>query len=306
MREAAVARNRAGSRRPMMANQTVTEAGPADDLAQVPLPDAPALAAAEIATPMLDVHAPHETIHGWKNFLTHIAAIVVGLVIAVGLEQTVEFFHHRDQREKLEAALRRDGEANRAYIKDDVANAQAVLDWALGQASALERAGPTGPLTLRRLPRVFIGSPDAGVWPSAKANGVTLLLPASAQNWLEYLAEVYAETFVSAASASGQLTLAYADLDKAIIGHAKEMPSGDIDLSSLTAEQRAVAVDCLRAIAEHARDVMRHLLIYDAGNDFILSTPLDQLDTPGAGEVYSQIYRGKMKAHPAANFAFGG
>src|SRR5579862_2484918 len=53
----------------------------------------------ETSAPMLDVHAPHETIRTWKNFLTHIAAIVVGLIIAVSLEQTVEFFHHHHQRE---------------------------------------------------------------------------------------------------------------------------------------------------------------------------------------------------------------
>lgn len=46
---------------------------------------------------MLDVHAPHEEIHTWTAFLIHIATIVVGLVIAVGLEQTVEYFHHRHQ-----------------------------------------------------------------------------------------------------------------------------------------------------------------------------------------------------------------
>jgi hypothetical protein len=42
---------------------------------------------------MLDVHPPHEAIHTWKAFLIHIVAIVIGLLIAVGLEQTVEFFH---------------------------------------------------------------------------------------------------------------------------------------------------------------------------------------------------------------------
>lgn len=89
---------------------------------------------------------------------------------------------HRHQREQLEAALQRDGRANREYIKDDIAKAQGVLDWALAQASALERAGPTGPLTLRGISHGFIGSPDAGVWPSAKASGVANLLPASAQN----------------------------------------------------------------------------------------------------------------------------
>jgi hypothetical protein len=59
---------------------------------------------------MLDVHAPHESVHTWKDFFIHIATIVIGLLIAIGLEQTVEFFHHRHQvadvREQLETELR--------------------------------------------------------------------------------------------------------------------------------------------------------------------------------------------------------
>ena len=39
---------------------------------------------------MLDVHPPHEAAHSWKDFLIHIATIVVGVLIAIGLEQTVE------------------------------------------------------------------------------------------------------------------------------------------------------------------------------------------------------------------------
>jgi hypothetical protein len=37
--------------------------------------------------------------------------------------------------------------------------------------------------------------------------------------------------------------------------------------------------------AERARTVMRRLLIYDAGNEYILSTPFDQLDTPEGGQA---------------------
>ena len=40
---------------------------------------------------MIDVHpAPHAA-HTWKDFLIHIATIVVGLLIALSLEQTIEF-----------------------------------------------------------------------------------------------------------------------------------------------------------------------------------------------------------------------
>jgi hypothetical protein len=255
---------------------------------------------------MLEVHPPHEKVHSWAQFFVHIAAIAIGLLLAIGLEQTVEYFHHRHQREQLGAALQRDGRANREYIRDDIAKAQGVLDWALEQASALERAGSTGPLTLRRISRGFIGSPDAGVWPSAKASGVANLLPASAQNWFEYLAEEYNDTFVSSASASGQLYLAYAALDQAIIGHAIETQPGEIDVSTLTAVQRATAVECLRAIAERARTLTLRLVIYYAANEYILSTPLDQLDTSESGKRYTRIFEETLEAHPAAKYVVVG
>jgi hypothetical protein len=54
---------------------------------------------------MLDVHAPHQTVHTWKDFLVHIAAIRIGLLIAVGLEQTVEFFHHQHQVAEARKAI---------------------------------------------------------------------------------------------------------------------------------------------------------------------------------------------------------
>jgi hypothetical protein len=62
---------------------------------------------------MLDVHAPHERAHSWSDFFIHIATIVIGLLIAVGLEQTVEFFHHRHQAREGLALLRREVDANR-------------------------------------------------------------------------------------------------------------------------------------------------------------------------------------------------
>ena len=49
----------------------------------------------EFTAPMLDVHVPYEAIQTWKAFFFHIAAISIGLLIAIGLEQTVESLHHR-------------------------------------------------------------------------------------------------------------------------------------------------------------------------------------------------------------------
>lgn len=48
---------------------------------------------------------PHETIHTWRAFFIHLATIVIGLLIAVGLEQTVEYFHHRNQVAEIRRSL---------------------------------------------------------------------------------------------------------------------------------------------------------------------------------------------------------
>jgi hypothetical protein len=66
--------------------------------AESPVPEAteggstpsPAVPESERTTPMLDVHAPHEPIRGWKDFLLHLFTIMVGLLIALGLEGLVE------------------------------------------------------------------------------------------------------------------------------------------------------------------------------------------------------------------------
>ena len=53
---------------------------------------------------MLDVHPPQST-HTWRDFFIHIATICIGLLIAIGLEQSVEFFHHRHERDDARERL---------------------------------------------------------------------------------------------------------------------------------------------------------------------------------------------------------
>ena len=71
---------------------------------------------------MLDVHVPHAK-HTWKDFIIHIGTITVGLLIAIGLEQSVEKLHQLHQRHELEAALRAEGENNKSLSE---ANFQAL------------------------------------------------------------------------------------------------------------------------------------------------------------------------------------
>jgi hypothetical protein len=124
---------------------------------------------------MLDVHPPHEAAHTWKDFFIHIATIVVGLLIAIGLEQTVEFFHHRHERHQLVEDLR--AEAARRVpalqVSEQGFGARAawyrqILD--LGRKTPASNGLISFVLPPRQHPPV-IDIPEDSAWNTAKASG---------------------------------------------------------------------------------------------------------------------------------------
>src|ERR1700722_3414472 len=87
--------------------------------------------AQEDPKPMFDVHPSHVAAHTWKDFLIQIATISVGLLIALVLEQTVEWNHHRHQRLKLEAQLLEEARHNFDGNQENFAASDAELQWLL-------------------------------------------------------------------------------------------------------------------------------------------------------------------------------
>ena len=69
---------------------------------------------------MLDVHPAHHAAGTWREFLVHIATIVLGLLIAIGLEQTVEHIHHRLQATEARDLLRVERNMNRTSLAIDI------------------------------------------------------------------------------------------------------------------------------------------------------------------------------------------
>jgi hypothetical protein len=65
---------------------------------------------------MLDIHPPEHGIHGVREFLLHLFTITVGLLIAIGLEQSVEAIHHHHQRREAEETIRRELLENRDML----------------------------------------------------------------------------------------------------------------------------------------------------------------------------------------------
>jgi hypothetical protein len=63
---------------------------------------------------MIDIHPPQKSDHTWKDFFLHIGTIAVGILIAIGLEQTVELIHEHHQRIELRKAAITDA---RLYLR---------------------------------------------------------------------------------------------------------------------------------------------------------------------------------------------
>jgi hypothetical protein len=246
---------------------------------------------------MLDVHPPHTPTHTWRDFFIHIATIVVGLLIAIGLEQTVELIHHAHQRRELREALRSTTEINDAWAKDDVERVDARRHWALDQLTAIEKAGPSGPLTLRRLPRMELYIPNTGVWLAARQNGQAALLTVSEQNWYADGDRVEDGIFVAPTSSIARYSNALTELESQVLQRTIALPSGDLDLSGLTPAQRLKVDDQLRTLILSLRDLESDLLVYSTYTEYILATPASQLEQTNSIESYSKIFHRNKDAH---------
>jgi hypothetical protein len=185
---------------PIMADRTPAALEPAHvESPQSPV-GAESLEAAKEHEAMLDVHPPHHAAGTWRDFLIHIATIVLGLLIAIGLEQTVELLHHRHQRHQLQEDLRNEAEQNLQVIDRDL-KMQNLEPWF---QQAMNAASAAGPNKIRiRLPpapclpgsvgtaeyRYF--APSQAVWTTAKESGIVALLPVAESRMYARLAHNY-------------------------------------------------------------------------------------------------------------------
>jgi hypothetical protein len=142
---------------------------------------------------MLDVHPVHHSLTSWREFALHIATITVGLLIAIGLEQSVEKIHQLHQRHQLQEDLLGEVNRNRETLIGDL-RLDAERSWF--QAAMTVAAVPTnGGALLMTLPptlcvpgtlgtngtdasiKTYYFAPSDAVWATAKNAGLITRLP---------------------------------------------------------------------------------------------------------------------------------
>jgi type II secretory pathway pseudopilin PulG len=190
---------------------------------------------------MLDVHAPHETVHTWRDFFIHVATICVGLLIAIGLEQTVEYIHHRREVRETRAALRAEREEDRKNFAVNTTDFRLLgAQWQnnLRVLTYLQQH-PATPED--KLPGVLVWDTSYALffdsaWRTAQQTGVTAFMP---REEVENNSELYL-----------LLHVAQSDFDDSYqdITQAADYAFVDPDPSHLTALQIAAEVDLTKKV----------------------------------------------------------
>jgi hypothetical protein len=133
--------------------------------------------------PMLDVHLRHEATRTWKDFFIHIAIIVIGLLIAISLEQTVEYFHHRTVVAETREALRRERNDNIRHFADATAEFRRAINVTQNNLAILLYVQQHPDAPYAKAPGKInwhlhlLMAVDDSAWETARQNAVTALMP---------------------------------------------------------------------------------------------------------------------------------
>ena len=131
----------------------------------------------------MDVHAPHQPLHTWKDFWIHLGTITIGLLIAISLEQSVEKLVHVHQRHQLEEDLRAEAAKNILILDRNYRNLDTYMAWisqVRDTVNAMHASG--GKIKLPYPPRpdsdrIILTMPSSTAWTTAQASALVGLLP---------------------------------------------------------------------------------------------------------------------------------
>ncbi len=130
-------------------------------------------------TPVLDVHPPHEPVHGWRDFLLHLITITIGLLIALSLEGIVEWQHHRHLAHDAETGLHAEIKSNAEGLDgvlDDLHKRQASLKKDVSILQFIAKTGQNPPDKTMKVDFRVVTFDDVS-WKTAQSTGALSYIP---------------------------------------------------------------------------------------------------------------------------------
>ena len=121
---------------------------------------------------MLDVHAPHGATHNWRDFVIHIAAIAIGLLLALTLEKLTEYLHERHLLTEARHELATEMAENRSAWQANVAEAARIQQSLAKDLVAIQAARSHAATAGTRLDySVGFHATRDGPWQAARQSG---------------------------------------------------------------------------------------------------------------------------------------
>jgi hypothetical protein len=118
--------------------------------------------------PKMEIHKP-KAVHNWRELLTEIGVIVIGIAIALCAEQGVEWLHNRAKAAEARASIRGEIEGNISLISLRAAT-EACIGKRLDEVSGLIAASSDGKVSKAA---IWIGKPRPWAMPDARYKAAT-------------------------------------------------------------------------------------------------------------------------------------
>jgi hypothetical protein len=131
---------------------------------------------------MIEVHPPHESVHTIKDVLIHIAIIVVGLLIALGLDELAEHIHHMHQIAETREALDQEFGYNTKLFQQTTKDTRFETAEYKNDMLVFEYLQKHPGIPQQKLPGILVWQHGDNrfryaAWETAQQSGITALMP---------------------------------------------------------------------------------------------------------------------------------
>jgi hypothetical protein len=220
----------------------------------------------------MEIEVPEHPIMTWKQFFIHMGTIVLGILIALSLEQTVEWLHHRHQRHQLIEDMHEEAEENIKVIDEDTRLLNRELGMLRSVVDRLNSAPVAKGVISIDISNEFgpqsqvenMTSPSRGTWAVARNSGLVPLLKheqARIYTRLDFEAE-------QELKAEDEATLRYNDLGAFIESH--QVPGGSHYLLHLSASDRNLVTRKLHSYIMAQSVVLTRLAFWKGASQAIV------------------------------------
>ncbi len=201
---------------------------------------------------MIDVHAPEHRISGRRDFFLHLFTITVGLLIALGLENAAEAWHHRRQRLEAQETIQRELVHNKQHLIETSFVLQQETDSLTKALNYLEAPSAKKPASAAGISLGYTMPylPNAS-WKTANATGVVQYMP---YEYVQRLSEAYDSQDLLIQMERNTLE-SYMRLNSYIANGKDPSSLSDDELRSATADVRTTLVQ-LSAMRDVRRDLI--------------------------------------------------